>query len=491
MIFAFVVLVAANAVTPVVAVMDDWARYGTTFGTVVPGVIVAVQLAASVAVVAIGMRPPTGKRAVAVALLVIGVTIAGSVAMLPGPSALYTTYTSTTVWVPIALSSIMPGLLGGGSTDRRDLVTVWVLLGVATVLAAKPWEPSLATTANGVLHVAVPALIGMYVAARIRMVQALRDRADRAEREQYLLAERARADERARLASEMHDVVSHRISLMVLQAGALRVNAPDDATRGAAEELRAAGCQALDELRDVVGVLRRPPAEPSGASPGAVPEPEPAPDLDALVAASRAAGLDAELCVHGDPGLAAPVVARTVHRVAREALTNAGKYALGASVTVTARYDAARVRLRVHNSAPPAGPGDARLRATGAGSGLDGLRQRVEVVGGAFTAGPGDDGGFTVEATLPSFVPAAEPRPTPPTPSGLSGPGDTARHGDNGGTRPAPADGAEPDEPAASASPARRRPGAAAGGDGRDVREGTHGGAEQAAAAGTTGAGRR
>src|SRR5205823_14107565 len=83
----------------------------------------------------------------------------------------------------------------------------------------------------------------------------LRDRAERAEQERYLLAEQARAEERARLAGEMHDVVTHRVSLMVLQAGALGITAKDEATRQAAEELRAAGCQALEELRDLVGIL--------------------------------------------------------------------------------------------------------------------------------------------------------------------------------------------------------------------------------------------
>ena len=97
----------------------------------------------------------------------------------------------------------------------------------------------------------------MYFRARRTLVAELTDRAERAEREQLLLAEQARADERVRLAGEMHDMVTHRINLMVLQAGALRVTAPDPAARAAAEELRVAGCQALTELRDLVGVLRR------------------------------------------------------------------------------------------------------------------------------------------------------------------------------------------------------------------------------------------
>ena len=134
-----------------------------------------------------------------------------------------------------------------------------IAVAVLTVIVARPWQPSVAVITIGVLRTAVGPLLALYFAARQRLVHALRERAERAEREQHLLAEQARAEERARLAGEMHDVVTHRVSLMVLQAGALRMTAKDEATRQAAEELRAAGCQALDELRDLVGILRAAP----------------------------------------------------------------------------------------------------------------------------------------------------------------------------------------------------------------------------------------
>jgi signal transduction histidine kinase len=229
-------------------------------------------------------------------------------------------------------------------------------------------------------------------------------RAERAERERLLLAEQARAEERARLAAEMHDAVTHRVSLMVLQAGALRVTAPDEATRQAAEELRAAGCQALDELRDLVGILR------------AAPEGEEAPstsDFTALVTESTKVGTPAELVEEGDPALASPVVGRTVYRVVREALTNVRKHAPGARVTVRVSYGEAQVRLTVRNTPAPARPGPAApgslLAATGSGLGLAGLRQRIELVHGTLRAGCTPDGGFCVEATLPAYVPTAQP----------------------------------------------------------------------------------
>lgn len=400
--FAAVALTAGAAVTPIVAAADGWAAtYGPLYGGVLPWAITVVQVAVTPYLL-IGAH----RRRTTTAMVAIAVIAAGLLTMATGPAELYATYVATTVWVPVASSSVVP-VMQLGDMGRRRTLLLWSLLAAITLLASRPWAPTLDTFANGVLHVTAPALIGLYLVLRRRMLQSLRDRADRAEREQHLLAERARADERARLASEMHDIVSHRVSLMVLQAGALRMNAADDPTRTAAEELRATGCQALDELRDLVGVLRKPPPGEEGERP--VPDPEPqTPDLEALVADGRAAGLDVTLRTDGDPGHTAPVVARTVHRVAREALTNAGKHAHGAAITVDVRYDPERVHLTVRNTTPP-GTGDTRLRATGGGSGLIGLRQRVEVVGGAFTAGPDDDGGFTVAATLPLFVSTSEP----------------------------------------------------------------------------------
>jgi signal transduction histidine kinase len=211
----------------------------------------------------------------------------------------------------------------------------------------------------------------------------------------------------------MHDVVTHRVSLMVLQAGALRMTAPDEVTRQAAEELRAAGCQALDELRDLVGILR---TAPDG---GEVPS---TPGLAALVAESARVGTSAELIEDGDPELASPVVGRTVYRIVRESLTNVRKHAPGTRVTVRVSYGPSQLRLTVRNT-PPGQAVDAfgravdasgqatdasRLAETGSGLGIVQLRQRVELVHGTLRAGPAQDGGFCVEATLPAYVPTAE-----------------------------------------------------------------------------------
>jgi signal transduction histidine kinase len=311
-------------------------------------------------------------------------------------------FNSIDPWIPLALTTV--GALALPDLDRRRTALGLTAIGIVTVVAARPWDPSLSVISSGLLHTAAPTLLGLYVMTRRRLVQALRDRADRAEREQALVAERTRADERARLAAEMHDVVTHRVTLMVLQAGALGVTASDAATRRAAEELRATGSEALDELRDVVGVLRR-GGDPEPAS-GTGREEAPAPNVASLVDASRAVGMQVELRLEGDPSLASPVVGRTVFRVVQEGLTNVRKHAPRAAVHVEVRYAADNVRVSVVNG-QASGPGDDILATSGSGTGLIGLRRRVELVGGNLRVGPAEGGGFRIASVLPSFVATA------------------------------------------------------------------------------------
>jgi len=306
-----------------------------------------------------------------------------------------------------------------GLAYGRDPRRAWVLVGLITLIGSRPWEPTVAAPIGMAMVVLLPAMLGTYVSN-------LTERAERAERDQHRLADQARVEERVRLAAEMHDVVTHRVSLMVLQAGALGVTAKDAATRAAAEDLRAAGCQALEELRDLVGVLRSAPggaaeefALPRAGGQAAVP------DFAELLAESESVGVAVELEQHGNPGLASPVVARTAYRIVQESLTNVRKHAPDATATVTMRFGTERVRLTVRNSAPERG-GDAELTASGSGTGLLGLRQRVELVSGTLYAGPTEDGGFVVDATLPAYVPTRdEPASASPPAGPRTGPIDT------------------------------------------------------------------
>jgi signal transduction histidine kinase len=336
--------------------------------------------------------------------ILAGFTVA--ISMLISPAGLITPENAGTIWAPYGtvLAAYGPFYY---TKDRR---VAYAAVGSLTLIVARVWDPSAQVITFAILRTAVGPLLALYFTARYEVVQGLRDRAERAEREKYLLAEQARADERARLAAEMHDVVTHRVSLMVLQAGALGITATDEATRQSAEELRAAGVQALDELRDLVGILQ---TEPDGDQTPSVA------GLPALIAESSAVGTAAELVEDGDPALASPVVGRTAYRVVREALTNARKHAPGSRVLVQVSYGESQIRLVVSNTpaplpagpggpagpARPAGPG---LAATGSGLGITNLRRRLELVHGTLRAGPTPDGGFRLEATLPAYVPTAE-----------------------------------------------------------------------------------
>ncbi|GAB3713095.1 sensor histidine kinase [Nocardiopsis nanhaiensis] len=286
------------------------------------------------------------------------------------------------------------------AATRRPLDPVfWIslsALSLACLLAADPTTIS-GTGVRTLLFADLAATLGLYLATHQRLVAALRERAQRAENEQHLMAERARGEERARLATEMHDIVSHRVSLMVLQAGALRVTAPDDTVRSTAEELRATGHRALGELRDLTGVLSQ------GGDLDPLTDPDPLP----LVEDARATGTPVDLDTQGDPALASPLVAATVARVLQEALTNTRKHAPGARVRVQLSYTPTAIHVRVHNGAPTGAP-DPDLVASGSSCGLDGLRRRAELLGGALTARPTDTGGFETAATLPSHVPVTE-----------------------------------------------------------------------------------
>jgi signal transduction histidine kinase len=329
-------------------------------------------------------------------MLIIAILIAFTLALslLISPAGALTPANAGNLWAPYG--TVLAAY--GPFYYRKDRRAAFAAVGTMTLIAARVWDPSVSVITIAVLRTAAGPLVGLYYSAREQALRALRDRAERAERERDLLAEQARSEERARLAGEMHDVVTHRVSLMVLQAGALGITATDEATRRAADELRAAGVQALDELRDLVGILRTAPEDDQAP---------PISGLADLVAESTAVGTPAELVQEGDPALASPVVARTAYRIAREALTNVRKHAPGAHVAVRVSYDESQVRLSVRNTAAAVPPANG-LAATGSGLGLASLRQRIELMHGTLLASGTPDGGFCVEATMPSYVPTAE-----------------------------------------------------------------------------------
>jgi signal transduction histidine kinase len=237
--------------------------------------------------------------------------------------------------------------------------------------------------------------IGAYIGARRDLMASLRDRAERAESERELRAEQARLGERARIAQEMHDVLAHKVSLIALHAGGLEVNPAvgADKVESSAGLIRETARQAMEDLREVLGVLRTDLSQ-NGADLAPVPR---AADLERLVEASRAAGVQVTSSF-ALPDDVPALVGRTVYRVVQEALTNVHKHARGVHTEVLVEgAPGTGVNVRVTNVRPVAA--DSLL--PGSGAGLVGLRERVTLSGGRLDAGPTQDGGWRVEAWLP------------------------------------------------------------------------------------------
>ncbi|WP_283781387.1 sensor histidine kinase [Streptomyces kronopolitis] len=244
--------------------------------------------------------------------------------------------------------------------------------------------------------VVAPVLLGMYRGAKQSLLVNLRERAERLEREQHLKEAQARMQERARIAREMHDVVSHRVSLMVVHAGALEAGAGGDneVARKTGALIGQMGRQALNELRDVLNVLRMDqPGEQDAA-----PSQPTLGDVTTLVEESRSTGARIDLDITGTSRDLDADLGAALYRLVQEGLTNACKHASGAPVRVEVHHRTDTVRVRVENDAPQ-GPSGTALPS--GGRGLVGLGERVGALGGSFTSGDLPGGGFAIEATVP------------------------------------------------------------------------------------------
>jgi signal transduction histidine kinase len=305
-----------------------------------------------------------------------------------------------TAFSPEASLAVLVTAYAVGRYEERWAVRVGAAV-VGLVAVGQPWslnslEDWIGAVAGGLLAVVLPGAIGSWAHTREKLLMALTERAERAEAERELMAREAVLSERTRIAREMHDAVGHRVSLMVLQAGAIEMAAGDP---GKVEQLacnvQSAGRQALDELRQMVGVLRGGDVDdeaPLGPQPGIA-------DLAHLVAEARTAGMTVDL-IAGPDGAdpVDPAVDRAAYRIVQEALTNAGKHAPGAVVCVTVDRLGSDLVVRVVNGEPTDVPGE----VPGGGYGLVGLAERVRTLGGRLTAEPRLDGGFGVEAVLPA-----------------------------------------------------------------------------------------
>jgi signal transduction histidine kinase len=255
---------------------------------------------------------------------------------------------------------------------------------------AEGWRLHVSDAIYACFVVAMPIAIGLLITTRRDLSHRIGELAASREREARLQAIAVRADERAKIAREMHDVVSHQVSLIAIQAGALQVTTGDERAKETAAVIRSLSTRTLDELRDLIGGLRT-------ATDGAE-----EPDLDTLLdlirESSASVQLDLELGGRRPP----PPVASAAYRTVQESLTNVRKHAADAPTTVRLSVHSGALHVQVSNAAPT----KVEMQANGVGlpsggHGLVGLRERAALLGGTFEAGRTGPGGFEVHASFP------------------------------------------------------------------------------------------
>ncbi|MET7689250.1 histidine kinase [Streptomyces sp. NPDC005483] len=275
------------------------------------------------------------------------------------------------------------------------LLVAAVLAGVA-FRSTQPVLPG--WSSPGVVLLVAGVLAGVVRLGRQRLA-AGRDRFAALERTHEEATRRAVAEERARIAAELHDVVTHNVSVMVIQAGAARkvMDAAPERSKEALLAVEAGGRAAMAELRNVMGLLAASDTgRPDSPADGLEPQPGLG-QLDALIDRVRAAGTPVGVAVSLPPEPLPPGVDLTAYRVVQEALTNTLKHAPGAEAVVTVGWSGDRLEVEVMDSG---GVRDG-VPAEGNGRGLIGLRERLAVYGGELTAGPTLTGGFRIRATMP------------------------------------------------------------------------------------------
>lgn len=289
---------------------------------------------------------------------------------------------------------------------RRALfagVLAWAA--IVTVMLVSPWLGSFDAFLFNSAVLLVPWAGARSLRAREDRAGALHAELARERAEKEAAVREVAASERARIARELHDIVAHSVSMMVIQVGAARVQLPRPAGASEAPLLAAedVGRQAIADLRRLLGVLRDDEAAPSGA--GCEPQP-PVPglsQLEALIAQTRAADVEVSLAIEGRPVKLPTGLDLTAYRIVQEALTNALKHSGASHVDVRIRYRPGSVDIDVVDDGPPP------ASAATAGHGLVGIQERVSTFGGTAAAGPDPAGGWRVRAELP--IEAVEGRP--------------------------------------------------------------------------------
>jgi signal transduction histidine kinase len=324
-----------------------------------------------------------GLTAGGVAVLILTYTVAAS------RSLRYAAFATLVIWVPPVLAWTTPPGRAAAADSPIELPAAYMLM-------------------YNLLVMLVSFFVGRTVYNRRAYVAALEDRANTAELDRQTIVERAVADERRRIARELHDVVAHHVSVMGVLATGTRRALPRDprAADEALATIEETGRVALREMRRLLSVLRS-DAEPAGEL-----EPQPGlPGIEGLLEQVREAGLPVELIVTGEPGRLDPGIALAVYRITQEALTNALKHAGPARAEVRLSFTPKELTIEISDTGRGPRPGLAageiargqRLggRTDLLGHGLLGMRERINLYGGTLRAGARAGGGFRVSARIP------------------------------------------------------------------------------------------
>jgi signal transduction histidine kinase len=290
------------------------------------------------------------------------------------------------------LAMLVCGLVGYlSTTPRRIVLSLAVLWAVAVVgewrRPVNSWQQLFLVG----MFITLAWGVGLLVRRPVVRAQTAEHRAVQLELEQAEAAERAAQEERRRIARELHDIVAHSVSVMTMQAGAVRrlLTPEQERERAALTRIEETGRDAMAEMRRLVGLLKQ-DGEPSALAP------QPGlGSLDALVLTVADAGLPVRTRVVGEPRVLSAGVDLTAYRIVQEALTNALKYAGPASACVTLTWRSTELVIEVTNT------GESSPQRHAAGHGQAGMRERLALYGGRLDSGPGPGGGYVIRAHLP------------------------------------------------------------------------------------------
>jgi signal transduction histidine kinase len=376
----------------------------TTRGRVVLAVGLVVLLVVEAIAAAVEHGLTVGAAAVAACSLLIGAALvrdrqpASSLmaALAPTVGLVLDLELPYGLWSAIAAALVVWAVAMTGGWQAYTAVGVFAALFLADVHRHAPGNEGIT-----LVTLVLAAIVGAVWSNRTRMHRRAAREVSALQVHHHAVAERAMRQERLQLARELHDVASHAVGVMVLQAGAaqaLRADDPDRAHQAVAT-IQAAAADALDQLDHLVALLEAGTVGTAGLATPTAPR-DLATDLTRLAGRMRAAGMVVDIRMVGDtPTDAARCT--TIYRIVQEALTNAMRHAPGSPVTITLRSGAG-YELAVEND----GPHRDVVASSAGGFGLSGLAERVEALGGQFTASPRPAGGFIVLARLPAAMPA-------------------------------------------------------------------------------------